>query len=845
MVDPSIDVSTCSKEIANHYIETMKVTTYPLAKDRAMGMSELHVNLQLLRETNRLEGHHSENPTLQPDHEKIPLNSYEDILHLDGPGTKRILVTAETGYGKSTLLKKIAYDWALIQSRKRPLCLQSPLAGYRLLFLLNVNLMSKEFNIIDAIYSQILTDSNCSTKHELKAFIQKHSEEVLILLDGADEVSFQMLDGANGVDSVKNVLSFMSLKSCRVIVSSRQFTALKLLKWYPHFTRVKVTGFNDANRQEYVGKYLTNYDSKYQSELLKEVQESQTLRTLGEIPLLFWLMCTTWEECRKLPDRVTKLFNTAVRVIYQHRVSKSSVTCSDHGAPCSGTFTTATFDELSIKLGKVALEGLLNPNGVKFHFTHTEFDSERVVTLGCEVGLLAHTKAMHGLDEVHYVVFLHKTFQEYYAAMYLANLASSSPEKFRKHVSQILASNMSTMEYLLRFCCGLNSAAAEIIIGLVSEKLSHNELDTFFGFLYNYIPYSRIMMLLLFEAELDLMVRDFADADWVRLSGVLQGEDLLAAHYFVKTLARTTGLPHVSCISVICHSLADVELVKDMMQHGIPTKSLDLHGVNMNGKIETLRDISRHATSLFVNDCNLNGKDISRICRMISATDSIASVDLSKNSLSSLQTDDICSIPYVTSLNLSGCSLTKDTVDVLFHFLSALSNVKRVNLSGNNLHGLIPVQVSQVLSLESLILTNCSLQKGDMRGLFCIVAAVGNIQWFGLSKNNLCGLQKGTITQVSSLLCLNLSNCGLENRNMKALLCMLSSLPNIQRFNLNNNNIDREILASLGLYASPEFGFDVEFVENNPYVCIFISNKIYMTSRKALRRRYSANCFLV
>ncbi|XP_033640099.1 NACHT, LRR and PYD domains-containing protein 3-like [Asterias rubens] len=834
----AVDVLTCSKEIANHYIETMKVMTYPLAKERAMGMTELHVNLQLLRETNRLERHQSENSTLQPEHDKISLGSYEDILQPDGPGTKRTLVTAETGYGKSTLLKKIAYDWALIQVPKRHRLSQSPLEIYKLLFLLNVNLMSKDFNFIDAIFSQILTDCNYLTKKGLKSFIQKHPEEVLILFDGADEVLFQMLDRANGLDTIKGVLSFQSFKSCRVIVSSRQFTALKLLKWYPHFTRVRVTGFNDENRQEYVGKYLTNYDSKYQSELLKEVQESQTLRTLGEIPLMFWLMCTTWEECHKLPDRVTKLFNSAVRVLYQHRVSKSSATCSD-------TFTTATFDDLSKQLGKVALEGLLNPNGVKLHFTQAEFDSERAVALGCEVGLLANTKAMHELEEFDYVTFLHKTFQEYYAAMYLANLASSNLEMFRKYVSQILAGNIDTMEYLLRFCCGLNSAAAEIIIALVSEKLSHNELDTFIGFLCNYTPYSRIMMLLLFEAELEFMVRDFADADWVRFSGTLQGEDLLAAHYFVKTLARTTGLPHASNLDVICHSLADVELVKDLMRHGITTKSLDLDGVNMNGKIDTLRDISEHATCLYVDDCNLNSKDISRLFTMISATGSIELVDLSNNSLCSLQTDDICSSMSVTLLNLSGCSLTKDTVDVLFRFLSALSNVNTVNLSGNNLHGVRPVHVSQVLSLHSLILIDCSLQKNDMRGLFYIIAAVGNIQWVSLRKNNLCGFQKGTITPVSSLLSLDLTKCGLENGNMKPLLCMLSNLPNVQRVNVNNNDIDKEILASLGLNASPEFGHDVEFIENSRYVYIFSSNVTYMISRNALRRRYSANCLLI
>ena len=50
--------------------------------------------------------------------EKIPLESYQEMLGFD---KKRILITAESGYGKSTLFKKIAHDWAVLQKTKSKL----------------------------------------------------------------------------------------------------------------------------------------------------------------------------------------------------------------------------------------------------------------------------------------------------------------------------------------------------------------------------------------------------------------------------------------------------------------------------------------------------------------------------------------------------------------------------------------------------------------------------------------------------------------------------------------------------------------------------------------------------
>ncbi len=120
----------------------------------------------------------------QTEYKKTPLKSYGDIISFD---KKRILITAESGHGKSTLLKKIAYDWAVSRSDDAHQNEESPLSKYELVFLLEINKMKGNLNIMDEIFTQKLLPQNQFGKKDLENYVIQNPEKVLILLDGVDE----------------------------------------------------------------------------------------------------------------------------------------------------------------------------------------------------------------------------------------------------------------------------------------------------------------------------------------------------------------------------------------------------------------------------------------------------------------------------------------------------------------------------------------------------------------------------------------------------------------------------------------------------------------------------------
>ncbi|XP_071805636.1 uncharacterized protein [Asterias amurensis] len=791
--------------LVSHYKETLKVNTHPTAKHLARDMDQLYVSLELLQETNQpdkplilqsgsVKGKHETDHTMHIDikgehetdkthieYKKIPLKSYEDILSLD---KNRIIITAESGYGKSTLLKKIAYDWAVLQSdtqstRQKQV---APLSKYELVFLLDINKMEAKFNITDEISSQILPQNEFGKK-SFENYMTKNPEKVLILLDGADEISFERLQNANEDFSVYNVLSFKSLKRCKVIVTSRQSTALKLLTCNPDFTRVNINGFDDKNKKEYIRKFFSNHDAQHHDHVLSEINKSETLRILGEIPLFLWLMCSslTHADCR-LPDRITELLNDATSMIHRQKMSK------DWTSDNPKKITENGFNELMFKLGQVALERLVLKGQGQNSFTVSEFDSEELVTKGCEVGLLTRVKVMRGIEEVEQVHFYHMIFMQFCCSVYLSGMAESNPDKFNEYMSQLIDGDVERTGYLIRFCSGRNRKAAQCIIGLTGKRLSVYNKNTPVE-CERYVCLHRIMMLALFEAKLGSTVKTLAMDEWVRFPYKLKGEDLLAAHYFIKNLSERSSLRHVSDITIACQGTTDLVLLKQIMASTRCDLSLQVVGVNMNDKIHQLKSISAFVTSLTVKDCQLSSVSVPQLFKLFQSTTKVKKVCLVGNDLHGLKSDHIPHISSLEVLILDRCKLTKDDIGPVLSIVAVAGSVTALVLKDNDLHGIKGYQITAVSSLNVLFLNACGLKSDDIGSVFSIVAAAGSVTTLILKDNDLGGIKGDQISPVSSLKELHLYACGIQSDDIGSVFSIVAAAGSVTTLVLKDNDL--------------------------------------------------------
>ena len=381
------------------------------------------------------------------------LTSHSELLNLEdnnGFGIKRILVRGGPGGGKSTLVSKMALDWAC----------EKPDEGFKLydlLFALDLRAVEKGMSVMDAIRDQLLPEIP-------KSCIEANAKSTAILLDGFDEGA-NVLQHSEWQDLFKNKW----LQESLVIVTTRPHKIADFNKFgvYP---LVIIEGFSFSHVKKYVDRFFKSTadhvdEPKQKAKLLVErIRESSLFNALSQIPIMLTMICLLWTAKEDMPQTATSLYQEALLFLATHKEAKYK----EENDPVDDDVLEKRVNELILNVGEVALNGIFEERLI---FKASEFESN--LDKLCHLGIISKERARSRLRPVQHVSFLHKTFQEMCAGMYWASLADEHRERFQDILNRVHASNYYGMEIMLRFACATSTTAAELIIPRISA-LSHS-----------------------------------------------------------------------------------------------------------------------------------------------------------------------------------------------------------------------------------------------------------------------------------------------------------------------------------------------------------------------------------
>ena len=185
----------------------------------------------------------------------------------------RILGKGDPGIGKTTLLKKIGWDWA-----------KNIFTKVDFVFLLFLKIVKPGVSIEKAIADQMpQIRGKDITPQKIKNILDTFGDKCLLLLDGLDEHSL----GQN--KDVLNILRGQKLSHCNVFVTSRPHTSRKVER---HFeTIVRVEGFTRKNAASLASKLLHD-EKKVQMVLKFESSDYRRDKSMYKSPILLSFMCT-------------------------------------------------------------------------------------------------------------------------------------------------------------------------------------------------------------------------------------------------------------------------------------------------------------------------------------------------------------------------------------------------------------------------------------------------------------------------------------------------------------------------------------------------------------------------
>uniref|UniRef100_A0A8C2H4I6 NACHT domain-containing protein n=1 Tax=Cyprinus carpio TaxID=7962 RepID=A0A8C2H4I6_CYPCA len=319
----------------------------------------------------------------------------------DGNTQKTVILSGDSGRGKSFTLQKIMLDWASgeLYSEK-----------FDVVFLLK----SEELKCISEEMSlfELLSWSCSLTLDQISQILDLTPEKVLILIDETDEyVSHPPLHlmllhtnpskRAPPMVILRNLLRGILLPESFLLVTTRSDAdaVLNLLKGPQRFT--EIVGFSERGVQKYFQKYFQ--DEQLFRKMYERVKINESLLTACSVPLLCWMVCFCLKKHFTDDDHVMRELKTTTS-IYVHFVS----TLLEHHDQSQSVLTMLR------SLGQLAEEGVKKREGL--------FVEKSVTATGLDpatnVFLYKDSSSKRKEKQVPVFKFIHFSFQEFFTALY-------------------------------------------------------------------------------------------------------------------------------------------------------------------------------------------------------------------------------------------------------------------------------------------------------------------------------------------------------------------------------------------------------------------------------------------
>ncbi len=349
----------------------------------------------------------------------VPLNISIKGNQIKNPELQHIVkisqfstIIGSAGCGKSMFMRHLLLN-ALFSKIKVPIFIELRQIDYNNLALNEV--------ILENLNAYGL---NLETDYLNKALAAGH---FVLLLDGFDEVPVE-----KHKDLINEISKFISIHNKNwVVISSRPENQVLALESFANFT-IEPLSLDQAYELVEKLPFDNELKDKFLIDLRKELFEKH--RSFLSNPLLLSIMLLTYELSADIPTKLNVFYNQAYEALFQRhdalkggfqRNKRCKLDIQDFSTVFSA-FCLLTYDERDFQFSKIeALEYLNTTKGlVQMDFNSEGFlnDALQAVCLLIEDGL--------------FIVFAHRSFQEYFTARFIAETRPKVQEQLIKRYSK-------------------------------------------------------------------------------------------------------------------------------------------------------------------------------------------------------------------------------------------------------------------------------------------------------------------------------------------------------------------------------------------------------------------------
>ncbi|XP_063145294.1 NACHT, LRR and PYD domains-containing protein 12-like isoform X2 [Candoia aspera] len=393
--------------------------------------------------------------------------SMETLFNLDkhGLAPQVVVLQGAAGIGKTTMAKKIMFDWASQQ------LYQDKFNHIFYIYCREMNLRadSEKSSIAEIVSKQC---PNTHAVENVNRNLVKNVEKLLFIIDGFDELRYSFDQSQDYFctdpwkkEPVRILLSSLFQKKLLpksyLIITTRPTALEKLHRCLEHPRYFEILGFSPKEREEYFYNFFENKDQAAQA--FRLVKQNDTLFTMCVIPLVSWIVCTVMKQeigrdkkFQKTPYTLTAIYMLYLSSLLKFHQKKSK---QDVQTNVKGLCSLAAE-------GIWKREILFMEEEVKKH----SLDQEDSLPL-----FLNQNIFQRDIDCIQTYSFIHLSFQEFFAALFyvLEEGEEQRSENLNRNLQTLLERHTSSR---LDFAVGFR-----FLFGFLNEGKRMTKLKKEFG----------------------------------------------------------------------------------------------------------------------------------------------------------------------------------------------------------------------------------------------------------------------------------------------------------------------------------------------------------------------------
>ncbi|XP_033095991.1 uncharacterized protein LOC117100422 [Anneissia japonica] len=435
------EVEKISQELGDYIQEALRekyeygtfmcITPHQWASHRKIDLEQLFTNMVMFQ--NPRDGNENNAKPITIEEIANPYNVIQPKTRLEGEKTetkysRRVLVQGELGYGKTSLMKKIAHLWATNPK-------ESPFSKFYVVYLeLRQMNTQKSTDFVDHVihhaFPKDFVEKHCTTVSILRQYIISHDKQFVFLCDGYDELrrdsESQMLDAYIGNSQRKSI----------IILTTRPDNMDKLTEHC--LSHIKIRGYTKEHQQEYITKFFKEEPDKAKLLINKQtLQNFSHVFEMAKTPLFLFYICTLWKIRQTLPLTVVELFRELMVCKVNQSVRKK---CGEkYQARKVGRFDEIgdEFRNAMIFTGEAILTALFEN---RLHVYEDDLNNKKeLIRDSVKYGLIKEETSQSELSYQTSFSTIHKSESEFLAAFYIAE-AIRNGENMKDEINKMLKS---------------------------------------------------------------------------------------------------------------------------------------------------------------------------------------------------------------------------------------------------------------------------------------------------------------------------------------------------------------------------------------------------------------------